>query len=687
MRMPESRQTRMESFINRELSLLEFNQRVLALATDPALPLLERLRFLCISSSNLDEFFEIRVAGLKQLAELGTPVEEQLAAIRTRGAQLIADQYACLNTQLLPQLDAAGVRLQTRDVWTPEDRDWLEQHFHNEVEPVLTPLGLDPARPFPRIQNKSLNFVVRLEGKDAFGRDTDLAIVQVPRSLPRVVRVPNGASGITMVLLSNIVSEFIPLLFPGMAVHGCYPFRVTRNSDLFVDEEEIDDLRRALEGELAHRRYGASVRLETSEDCPDDIADFLLQEFSLNADDMYRVSGPVNLNRLSVIYELAGRSDLKYQLFTPALPELSATGLDLFEQLRSRDWLLHHPFQSFAPVMDFLRLAAADPQVLAIKQTLYRTGMDSPFVEALVTAANNGKDVTAIIELRARFDEEANIDLATRLQEAGVHVMYGVVGYKTHAKMLLVVRREHDGIRRYCHLGTGNYHHKTVRAYTDYGLLTSDASIGLDVHEIFLQLTSLTRTPNLRKLLQSPFTMHERVLELIRGQTERGEQGRIIARMNALTEPQVIEALYAASRAGCRVDLIVRGMCALRPGVPEMSENIRVRSIVGRFLEHPRVWCFGEGEAAALFCSSADWMERNLFRRVEIAFPILDPELHTQLLEDLALYLSDTADTWLLQSDGSYLRARDGVAEPVSAQSALLQRYTGVGTPQGQSAL
>ncbi len=677
MTMIESRGKHMEPFINRELSLLEFNQRVLALAKDPALPLLERLRFLCISSSNLDEFFEIRVAGLKQLGELGTPVEEQLAAIRPRAAQLIADQYACLNNQLLPELHAAGVRLQARDSWPVPDRDWLEKYFHLEVEPVLSPLGLDPARPFPRIQNKSLNFVVRLAGKDAFGRNTELAIVQVPRSLPRVVRVANGASGITLVLLSNIVAEFMPLLFPGMAVRACYPFRVTRNSDLFVDEEEIDDLRRALEGELAHRRYGASVRLETSVDCPDDIADFLLKEFSLDRDDLYRVSGPVNLNRLSVIYELAGRSDLKYQLFTPVLPELVAAGVDLFEQLRARDWLLHHPFQSFAPVMDFLRLAAADPQVLAIKQTLYRTGTDSPIVDALVTASNNGKDVTAIIELRARFDEEANIDLASRLQEAGVHVMYGVVGYKTHAKMLLVVRRETDGIRRYCHLGTGNYHHKTARAYTDYGLLTSNEFIGLDVHEIFLQLTSLTRTPKLRQLLQSPFTLHERLLEMIRVQGGRGAKGRIIARMNALTEPQVIEALYAASREGCRVDLVVRGMCALRPGVPGMSENIAVRSIVGRFLEHPRVWCFGEGKKAQLYCASADWMERNLFRRVEIAFPILDPNLHAQLREDLALYLSDTADAWLLQPDGSYLRAREGVAEPVSAQAKLLQRFTG----------
>jgi polyphosphate kinase len=677
--MKESRRFAMDSLINRELSQLEFNQRVLALATDQSLPLLERLRFLCISSSNLDEFFEIRVAGLKQLAELGSGDEAQLAQIRERAAHLIEDQYRCLNDQLLPELNAAGVRVETRDIWSSGDRALLEAHFHDEVEPVLSPLGLDPARPFPRIQNKSLNFIVRLSGKDAFGRDTELAVVQVPRSLPRVVRVQNGASGVSLVLLSNIVAEFVPLLFPGMEVNGCYPFRVTRNSDLFVDEEEIDDLRRALEGELAHRRYGASVRLETSMDCPEDIADFLLQEFSLGRQDLYRVPGPVNLNRLSVIYELAGRSDLKYPPFTPAMPEHLAPGSDVIEQLKHRDLLLHHPFHSFAPVMDFLRQAAADPQVLAIKQTLYRTGSESPIVDALVNAANNGKDVTAIIELRARFDEEANIGLATRLQEAGVHVMYGVVGYKTHAKMLLVVRREHDGIRRYCHLGTGNYHHKTARAYTDYGLLTANEQIGLDVHEIFMQLTSLTRTPRLRLLLQSPFTLHERLLEMIREQAARGAKGRIAARMNALTDAGVVQALYEASRAGTRVELVVRGTCALRPGIAGLSDNITVRSIVGRFLEHPRLWCFGEGKKARIFLTSADWMERNLFHRVEIAFPVLDAALRASLREDLELYLKDCVDAWLLQPDGSYRRAPppDDGSAPISAQSSLLKRYAG----------
>jgi polyphosphate kinase len=682
--MADDGRLRMDLYINRELSLLEFNQRVLAQAKDTALPLLERLRFLCISSNNLDEFFEIRVAGLKQLEELGTPatgpdrtpVEAQLAAIHARATRLISDQYTCLNQQLLPELAAQGVSLMAPGSWSPTDRDWLESHFHREVEPVLSPLGLDPARPFPRIQNKSLNFMVRLKGKDAFGRDSELAVVQVPRSLPRVVPVPRATSGVGLVLLSSILAEFIPLLFPGMTVTGAYQFRVTRNSDLFVDDEEVDDLRRALEGELAHRRYGAAVRLETSMDCPEDVVDFLLQQFSLERQDLYRVDGPVNLNRLSAIYDLAGRSDLKYTPFAPALPPNPTQALDVFEQLRAGDMLLHHPFQSFAPVMDFLRLAAADPQVLAIKQTLYRVGADSPIVDALVAAAHNGKDVTTIIELRARFDEEANISLANRLQEAGVHVMFGVVGYKTHAKMILVVRRETDGIRRYCHLGTGNYHWQTARAYTDYGLLTANETIGLDVHEIFLQLTSLTRTPQLRLLLQSPFTLHARLLELIRSEAARGSAGRIVARMNALTEPQVIEALYEASRAGTQVDLVVRGTCALRPGVPGASENIRVRSIVGRFLEHPRVWCFGEGDEAQVYCSSADWMERNFFRRVEIAFPILEPALRASMRADIDAYLADCSDAWLLAKDGTYQRVPAANGSGISAQALLLERYT-----------
>src|SRR5689334_19551322 len=580
-------------YINRELSLLEFNQRVLAQALDESVPLLERLKFLSISSSNLDEFFEIRVAGLKQLQELGSgpmapdalSIPEQLEAIHERAQQLVADQYSCLNDVLMPALRAKGIRLLNRKEWSPETEKWLEQYFEREVEPVLSPLGLDPARPFPRIQNKSLNFIVHLRGKDAFGRDSEHAIVQAPRSLPRVVPVPNDGPERTLMLLSVIVHTFVQKLFAGIEVLGCYQFRVTRNSDLFVDEEEIDDLRRALEGELAHRRYGAAVRLETSSDCPEDIVQFLLHQFALTDVDMYRMPGPVNLNRLSAIYDLVQRPDLKYPIFTPGMPKRLIANSDMFSVIRQNDVLLHHPYQSFAPVMDFVRLAAADPQVLAIKQTLYRAGHESPIVDALVAAANAGKDVTVIVELRARFDEEANIELSNRLQEAGAHVMYGVVGYKTHAKVTLVVRREPGGIRRYCHLGTGNYHPKTARAYTDYGLFTCKDEIGQDVHELFLQLTSLTQTPKLNKLIQSPFGMHEAVISKLAREAAHARAGRparVIAKMNALVEPQAIEALYRASCAGVKIDLVIRGVCALRPGVPGVSDKITVRSIVGR---------------------------------------------------------------------------------------------------------
>jgi len=680
-------------YINRELSFLEFNQRVLALAFDETVPLLERLNFLCISSSNLDEFFEIRVAGLKHLEELGSAqlapdaltIPEQLAAIHERASGLVVEQYRCLDEVLLPKLRDAGIHLVGRASWTEETRRWLEQYFELEVEPVLSPLGLDPARPFPRIQNKSLNFIVRLEGKDAFGRDSELAIVQAPRSLPRVVLVPQEGGQRSIVLLTSIVDNFVPKLFPGIEVLGCYQFRVTRNSDLFVDEEEIDDLRRALEGELAHRRYGEAVRLETSRDCPDEMVSFLLRQFSLAEADLYRVPGPVNLNRLSAIYDLVQRPDLKYPLFTPGLPRPLAGGggTDLFAAIRQSDLLLHHPYQSFAPVMDFVRQAAADPQVLAIKQTLYRTGAESPLVDALVSAAQAGKDVTVVIELRARFDEEANIELSNRLQEAGAHVMYGVVGFKTHAKLTLVVRREAEGIRRYCHLGTGNYHPRTARTYTDYGLMTSGKKIGEDVHEIFLQLTSLTQTPRLKRLLQSPFGLHEAMLGRVAREAEHARAGRparIIAKMNSLVDPQSIEALYKASQAGVTVDLIVRGICALRPGLPGVSERITVRSIVGRFLEHSRVFYFENAGEPELYCASADWMERNFFRRVEVAFPIEPPQLRERILRDLDIYLADNTQSWRLAPDGLYRRAEPAGEPPSNAQEKLLASYAaGVG--------
>jgi len=678
-------------YFNRELSFLEFNRRVLAQAFDESVPLLERLRFLCISSSNLDEFFEIRVSGLKQLLELGSgplasdgmSLEQQATAIHERASGLVREQYRCLNEVLMPALARRDILLLGREDWSPEAEKWLEQYFELEVEPVLSPLGLDPARPFPRIQNKSLNFIVRLEGKDAFGRDSELAIVQAPRSLPRVVPVPIEGARRVLVLLTGIVQAFVQKLFTGIKVVGCYQFRVTRNSDLFVDEEEIDDLRRALEGELAHRRYGAAVRLETSNDCPDDIVQFLLRQFALTEVDTYSVPGPVNLNRLSAVYDLVQRPDLKYAVFTPGVPRRLAGNTDLFATMRQKDILLHHPFQSFAPVMDFLRQAANDPNVLAIKQTLYRTGGDSPIVDALVAAAGAGKDVTVIIELRARFDEEANIELSNRLQEAGAHVMYGVVGYKTHAKLAMVVRREPGGIRRYCHLGTGNYHPRTARQYTDYSLFTANDEVGQDVHELFLQLTSLTQIPKLNRLIQSPFGMHDTFLAKLdreAGHARAGRPARVILKMNALVEQQSIEALYRASRAGVKVDLIVRGVCDLRPGVPGVSENIRVRSIVGRFLEHSRAFYFENGGEPELYCASADWMERNFFRRVEVAFPIHRGSHRRRILEDLTRYLEDNSQAWSLLPDGRYERLSPGQERPRSAQAELLGNYA-AGTP------
>lgn len=681
---PESSQT----LINRELSLLEFNQRVLAQALDPSVPLLERLRFLCISSNNLDEFFEIRVAGIKQLLESsptstsadGLTPAGQLAAIHHRATRLVAEQYACLGNVLLPALRQAGVVLVPRGKWPKATREWLASYFEKEIEPVLTPLALDPSRPFPRIQNKSLNFVVRLQGEDAFGREATLAIVQAPRSLPRVVPLPTeGVKAQRFVLLSTIIEEFVSRLFEGMTIVSCHQFRVTRNSDLFIDEEEADDLRRALEGELAQRKYGSAVRLETSIDCPKDLVDFLAKQFGIGPLDIYAVPSPVNLHRLSVIYELAKRNDLKYPSFKPSLPRRLNDGQDMFAAIRQSDLLLHHPFQSFAPVVDFLRQAAADPKVLAIKQTLYRTGADSAIVDALVAAAHAGKDVTVVIELRARFDEEANIELSDRLQEAGAHVMYGVVGFKTHAKLAMVVRRERSGIRRYCHLGTGNYHSRTARAYTDYGLFTCNPDIGQDVHDVFMQLTGLTRPPRLRCLLQSPFELHRAMLARLERETKNavaGKPARVILKMNALVEPESIAALCKASQAGVQVDLIIRGICALRPGVPGHSDNIRVRSVVGRFLEHSRVFWFLNGGDAEIFCSSADWMERNFFRRVEIAFPIRREKYRKRILEDLETYLRDDTQAWELNSAGEYRRAKPASGAGICAQNVLRANYT-----------
>lgn len=677
-----------EHYINRELSFLDFNLRVLAQVHDESLPLLERIRFLGISCSNLDEFFEIRVAGLKQRQELGSlgagpdgmSVPEQLAAIHKRALALVQDQYQLLNQLVFPALAAQGIQFVNAKTATAKQRDWLADYFAKEVEPVLTPLGLDPARPFPRIQNKSLNFIVRLSGKDAFGRDAELAVVQVPRSLPRIIRLPQASASdqTHFVFLSTVISTFVAQLFSGMKVEGAWQFRVTRNSDLFVDDEEVDNLLRAVEGELAQRRYGAAVRLETSLDCPQDIADFLLRHFALAKDDLYQVNGPVNLNRLMAIYDLVERPDLKYPAFAPSVPKRLIAKEDIFAVMREGELLLHHPFESFAPVIDFLSQAATDPDVLAIKQTLYRAGPQSPVVDALVDAARAGKEVTVIIELMARFDEAANIRLATRLQEAGAHVMYGVVGYKTHAKLIMVVRRETGRLRRYCHCGTGNYHPDTARFYTDYGLFTCDEAVGEDLHELFLQLTSPTRVATMQKILQSPFTLHESLLEKTKREIALAQQGkpaRIIAKLNALVEPQIIQALYHAAMAGVKIDLIVRGICALRPGIRGISENITVRSIVGRLLEHSRVYYFHNEGNPEIYCASADWMERNFFRRIEVCFPIERKQHRDRIVEDLQTYLADNTQAWELRHDGSYTRVAADNTPSVSAQETLLRRY------------
>ncbi len=673
-------------FINRELSFLAFNERVLQQATDDRVPLLERLRFLAISCSNLDEFYEIRVAGLKQRLESDTSQtrpdqitpSEQLDAIGVRARELVTEQYRVLNEVLSPALAETGIRLLARGRLTPAQARWAGEYFENEVEPVLSPLGIDPGRPFPRIQNKSLNFIVRLSGADAFGRDTNLAVVQVPRSLPRVIKVTEPDSReAAYVLLSTVIHCCIDRLFPGMRVEGCWQFRVTRNSDLYVDDEEVDDLRRAVEGELAQRRYGAAVRLETSHGCPGDLVQFLCARFSLTSDDVFAVRGPVNLHRLVALCDLVDRPDLKYPSFVPGVPPRVAGAADMFAVIRERDLLLSHPYQSFQPVSDFVRQAADDRDVLAIKMTLYRTGADSSIVESLVDAARSGKDVTVIVELRARFDEAANIELAKRLQEAGAHVMYGVVGYKTHAKLIMVVRREAGSLIRYCHVGTGNYHARTARAYTDYGLFTCDRTVGEDVHDLFLQLTSLMREPSLKRLLQAPFTLHGALLARIEREIAHaaaGRPARIVAKMNSLIEPQIIQALYRASRAGVTVELIVRGICALRPGIPGVSDNISVRSIVGRFLEHSRAVWFSNGGEDEVYLMSADWMERNFFWRVEVGVPVQRERHRQRVIRDLELCLADNQGAWQLGPDGRYSRVMDG-GEPVSCQQSLLEHY------------
>ncbi len=675
-------------YLNRELAQIEFNFRVMAQAEDPRNPLLERLRFMCISCTNLDEFFEVRVAVLKHHHAFGEgqpradalSISEILALIRTRALALVEKQYAFWNNTLLPELEREGIRFLTRDVWTNKQKRWLQGYFRNETLPVLSPLGLDPAHPFPRILNKSLTLAVVLEGRDAFGREGHMALLRAPRSLPRIIRLPEEiAEGSTsFVFLADLLHEFMDELFPGMRVKGSYQFRVTRNSELVVDEEEVENLAMALRDELRGRGYAKAVRLEVGSNCPRAITSLLEQNFELSDQDVYLCEGPVNVSRSVAIYDQIDRPDLKFPAFVQRAHPAVIEGESLFAAIRERDILLHHPFDSFVTVSELVKQASLDPGVLAIKQTLYRAGNDSPLVDHLIEAARLGKDVTVVVELRARFDEEANLRLANRLQEAGVQVVYGVVGYKTHAKMLLIVRREAGGLRRYVHLSTGNYHQITSSIYTDFGLMTADPEIGEDAHLLFLQLSGLGPIIKLKHLLHSPFTLHKGLMAKIERETahaKAGKPARIIAKVNALNEPDVIERLYAASCAGVQIDLIIRGACTLRPGIPGVSENIRVRSIVGRFLEHSRVYWFQNDDTPEIYCSSADWLYRNLLRRVETCFPIRDPKLARRVYEEsLENYLADNTQAWQLEADGSYTRLQPGDQPPHTAQLTLLKK-------------
>ena len=677
-----------ERFINRELSILDFHLRVLEQAVDPLHPLLDRLNFLLIFSRNMDEFFEIRVAGVMEQLMLenesrspdGLTPKQVLEQISRTAHEAIDRQYRILNDEIFPKLREADISFLRRGELTPEQSVWIKKYFQEQVAPVLTPISLDPAHPFPRLVNKSLNFIVTLEGKDAFGRQIDLAVVPAPRSLPRVVRLPDELTGGKehFVMLSAIIHEHVSDLFPGMTATGCYQFRVTRNADLALNED-VEDLAKALIGELSSRRFGRAVRLEVTHNCPKHIYEYLLDEFDLHEEQLYKVDGPVNLARLVSNFKVP---HLRYDSHVPVLPKVLKKTENIFLAMQKQDILLHHPFESFAPVINLLRENKNDTKVIAIKQTLYRSGADSEIVQVLAEAARNGKEVTAVIELRARFDEESNIEVANVLQEAGAVVVYGIVGYKTHAKMILVVRRENNKLVRYVHLGTGNYHATNARIYTDYGLLTTDKELCEDVHRIFQELTGMGKMAKLKKLLHAPFTLHAQLVTFIDEEIENAKAGKpaqIIIKVNALTEVQLINKLYEASQAGVQIDLIIRSICCLRPGLPGLSENIRVRSIVGRFLEHTRVFYFGNAGNARIYCSSADWMDRNLFSRVEACFPIEEPTLKKRIYQQgLINYLKDNQQAWELQGDGTWVRvtAQEGdIAH--NAQQILLATVMG----------
>lgn len=677
--------------LNRELSLLKFNERVMAMAANPTTPLIERLRYLCIVSSNLDEFFEIRIASLKEqqrqtpdlVGHDGYTPDQAFERVQLAAHALTEKQNTLLMEEVFPRLMEEGIGVLEPASWTDAVRDWVRVGFHRDVMPLLTPIGLNSAHPFPRVYNKSLNFIVALSGQDAFGRNASIAILQAPRALPRLVKVPSEVCGMAhgYILLTSMISAFVGELFPGMEVRGCYQWRVTRNSDLFVDEEEITNLRKALQGELSQRNFGAAVRLEVDPFMPEELELFLQQEFMLQEKDTYRVSGPINLSRLMQLCNVVERPELSFPDYRPRIPPPLDTVRDqpaeLFAAIAAQDRLLHHPYQSFQPILDFMTAAALDPAVVAIKQTIYRTGEDSELMRLLMAAAQAGKEVTVVVELMARFDEQTNINWAARLEEVGAHVSYGVVGHKTHAKMALVLRREGGHIRRYGHLGTGNYHPRTARSYTDFGMLTAEAKLCEDMDNVFSLLTGLGARRPLKMLLQSPFTLHETMLALIRNEAinaKAGKKARIMAKMNTLQEPIIIRALYAASQAGVKIDLIVRGACALRPGLAGISENIRVRSIIGRFLEHSRVFYFYNEGTENVYLSSADWMDRNFFRRVELGFPVLDDVLKQRVIREAFTWpLKDNQLAWRALPNGSYTKVKSRAA-PFNLHEHLMQQ-------------
>lgn len=677
-------------FENRELSSFKFNLRVLSQARNTKHPLLERLMFLLIFSSNLDEFFEIRVSGLRKQLDFGRQrpgpdgqyPEQVLKTIHLQVKDALTEQYRILNEDLLPNLAEENIHFLPRHDWNDELKKWTRDYFDEEIQPVVSPLGLDPAHPFPRLVNKSLNFILSLDGKDAFGRQSGLAIVPAPRSLPRLIKVPAeiAPEGDNFIFLSSIIHAYVDELFPGMSVVECHQFRVTRNSDLEMTNVEVEDYAMALQGQLHRRRFGAATKLEVSIDCPVELTDFLLERFNLSNDELFQLDGPVNLRRLMALYGMIDRADLRFPQFSPGTPKLLEEDAYIFAAVDKEDQLLQHPFQSFIPIIDWVRQAAKDPTVLSIKQTLYRTNESSELVEALAEAARNGKEVTVVIELRARFDEEENIHFASILQEAGAVVVYGVMGYKTHAKMLLIVRRIGSTLKRYAHLGTGNYHRKNSLVYTDYSLLTSDEVLCADVHKVFQQITGMGKKIHPNLLIHAPFNLRKSLLKMINGEiaaATAGKKARIVAKMNSVTDPAIIKALYKASIAGVKIDLVVRGICCLRPGIAGVSENIRVVSIIGRFLEHSRVYFFQNSDPQ-VYCSSADWMERNLDNRIEVCFPILKKKHITRIKAELEMYLNDRGQSWELGADGEYRPLVNVETEEVleDVQKLLLKQFS-----------